>query len=185
MRSGDLISRVKSFLGLGAKAMRFRQFTDGMGNFSMLVPAGWKCDEDIAVVEGKYTISFQPPDGLSQFSVSIDAQVPPGLRFTKYAKSELESPSSGIYTPVRKSSFHKMPAFVREYCYTSGGRRYFGGGVMFFSGAIVYSLSWSAPQAKQGAQEGLFARMKDSFSPSRGFVMRKATPPRPARRNGA
>ncbi len=177
MPSGDIVSWIKSCFGIREKPTQFRKFTDGMGNFEMLVPEGWKCDEDIAVVEGKYTISFQPPNGLSQFTVSIDAQIPEKFSFQKYAKSELESPASGIFTPVTKSVFHKMPAFVREYRYQSGGRAFFGGGVMFFTGRMVFSLTWSAPESHKKTMERIFADMKKSFLPRPGFLIHRTIPP--------
>ena len=43
-------------------------------------------------------------------------------------RAELESPESGIYTPVNKGKFHGREAFLREYAYSSGGKRFFGGG---------------------------------------------------------
>jgi hypothetical protein len=183
--SGDILSRIKSCFRIREKPLQFRRFKDGMGNFEMDVPDGWKCDEDIAVVDGKYTISFQSKDGLSQFTVSIDAKIPGKFSFQKYAKSELESPASGIYTPVSKSVFHKMPAFVRDYHYQSGGRHFFGGGVMFFTGAVVFSLNWSAPESLKERAGCAFISMKKSFLPRAGFIMRKAMPPGLAGRDEA
>mgnify|MGYP006267466361 CR=1 FL=1 len=101
-------------LGFGEKPLRFLRFRDGMGNFEILYPESWRYDSDIAVVDGKYTISFQSPDCLCQFTVSVDIQLPEKFRFDSYAKAELESPTSGIYTPVKKTSFRDMPAYTRE-----------------------------------------------------------------------
>jgi hypothetical protein len=160
-------------------------FSDGMGNFEIQVPEGWKHDDDIAVVDGRYTQSFASRDGRCQFTVSVDAQVPERFEFKKYAKEELESPSSGIYAKMRKSTFHGMPAFCREYCYSSGATAFFGGGVMLFTGSIVFSLSWSAPESKHGQLMRVFDAMKASFRPRKGFTIRKAMPARLAGRDDA
>jgi hypothetical protein len=158
-------------LGFGEKPARFLKFRDGMGNFELFYPKGWKYDEDIAVVDGKYTISFQSRDGLEQFTVSVDVQLPERFRFDRYAKAELESPTSGIYTPVKKTRFRDMPAYARGYSYTSDGRRYFGGGVMFFTGQAVFSVSWGAPESRKETLDAVFGHMLKTLSVREGPVM--------------
>ncbi len=163
-------------LGFGPgrpKEIRYERFRDGMGNFEIFYPRGWKFDRDIAVVDGKYTISFQSPGGHEQLTVAVDSQLEPGFRFSRYAKQELESPSSGILAQVRKASFHGMPAYERDYSYRSSGRWYFGGGVMFYSGSAVYSLSWSAPENRKEALSAIFRHMLDSLSVRKGFTIRR------------
>ncbi len=144
MQKDSLLARLRTFF-FRDKPVRYVRFRDGMGNFELFYPQGWKFDEDIAVVDGKYTISFVSGNGLCQFTIAVDAQLPDAFIFAKYAKAELESPTSGIYTPMKKAVFHSMPAYERDYSYSSGGRSYFGGGVMFCTGDAVFSLSWSAP----------------------------------------
>ncbi len=161
MQKDSLLGRIGAAL-FGGRSPEFRTFRDGMGNFEISVPARWKHDRDIAVVDGKYTVSFESPDGRSEFTVSVDAQLPPHFDFPAYAKSELESPESGIYTPVSKGEFRGMPAFWREYSYECGGMRYSGGGVMFHSGLLVFSLCWSAPEA--AGMKAVFDRMLQSLS---------------------
>ena len=146
MPKNSLIGRILS-LFRQKRETKYALFRDGMGNFEIFIPEGWKYDRDIAVVDGRYTVSFQSPDRLASFSISVDAQLPEGFDFTAYAKGELESPESGIYTPVERSSFREMPAFRREYSYDSGGRKYLGGGVMFFTGSLVLSTCWGAPES--------------------------------------
>lgn len=151
----------------------FSLFRDGMGNFELFYPKGWKFDRDIAVVDGKYTISFQSPDGLSQFTVAADLSIRPGFSFPKYARAELESPSSGIYATPEKCRFRGMPAYSREYSYSSGGRRFFGGGMMFYTGQAVFSLSWGAPEAKKGELMPAFAHMLDTLAIREGPAIRR------------
>ena len=146
-----ILDRIRKVIGRHEEVV-YERFRDGMGNFEIFYPKGWKYDEDIAVMDGKYSIAFESPDGQSRFNVSVDAQLPAHLDFDAYAKKELESPESGIYTPVVKGKFHGMDAFIREYAYQSGSTRFFGGGVMFFTGKIVFSLSWNAPEKRK---EGL------------------------------
>lgn len=171
MPSADLLSKIASSLGMGERSVRFWKFRDGMGNFELFVPEGWKYDENMAVVDGKYTISFQSSDCLCQFTVAVDAQLPEKFSFPKYAKAELEGPTSGICATVRKSRFHEMPAYAREYCYTSGGRKFFGGGLMFCAGDMVFSLSWSAPVARQTVMDAVFDHMRKTIVLHKGFVV--------------
>jgi hypothetical protein len=167
----DVFTRIASCLGMGERSIRFWQFRDGMGNFELSVPEGWKYDENVAVVDGKYTISFQSADGMCQFTINVDAQLPEKFNFTKYAKAELESPTSGIFASVRKSRFHDMPAFVRDYHYASGSKKFFGGGIMFSTGSSVFSLSWSAPAERQTVMDAVFGHMKKTIVLHKGFVV--------------
>ncbi|MFN7990712.1 MAG: hypothetical protein U0R44_00995 [Candidatus Micrarchaeia archaeon] len=146
------------------KPVRFELFRDGLGNFEIFYPRGWRFDEDIAVMDGKYAITFESPDGLSEFTVSVDAQLAMPFDFGRYAKAELESPSSGIYTPVKKGSFNGMPAYIRDYEYASGGRKFFGGGVMFFNGSSVFSLSWSGPSKKSEKLMKVYEHMQKTLA---------------------
>ena len=143
------------------KPLEFEKFQDSLGNFEMAHPRGWKFDHDIAVIDGQYTNSFQSND--SSFTVAVNAKPPESFDFKKYAKAELESPSSGIYTKAAKSNFRGMPAYTRDYEFTSNGRNCFGGGIMFFTGRIVFSISWSAPKSKKEEMTRVFDRMMESF----------------------
>ncbi|MFH0884140.1 MAG: hypothetical protein V1861_00335 [Candidatus Micrarchaeota archaeon] len=171
MPNADVFSKIASALGMGERSIRFWRFRDGMGNFELSVPEGWKYDENVAVVDGKYTISFQSTDGLCQFTVAVDAQLLEKFRFAKYAKEELESPTSGIFAIVRKSRFHDMPAYVRDYHYSSGTKKFFGGGVMFSTGNIVFSLSWNAPVERQTVMDAVFSHMRKTIVLHKGFVV--------------
>jgi hypothetical protein len=176
MAEGGLLSSLRRLLGQD-KEVSYERFRDGLGNFELFYPKGWKYDEDIAVVDGKYSIAFESPDGLCRFNVSVDAQLEPGMDFGAYAKAELESPSSGIYTPVTKGHFHGMPAYLRDYSFTSGSRGFFGGGVMFFSGKIVYSLTWSGPEGRKGPLSAVFDHMLRTIMVRASYsVSRKALP---------
>jgi len=155
-----LFDRLAASLGLkGAGPEGYSRFIDWQGNFEIVYPKSWRYDKDIAVVDGKYTICFLSPDGLCQFTVSVDALLKKGFRFAGYAKCELESPTSGIYTKMKGSVFKSMPAYRREYRYSSGSRRFFGGGVMFFTGEMVFSISWSAPENQKERLTGMFEHM--------------------------
>lgn len=158
------ILRLKSLLGTRERDPEYVSFRDYLGNFSLQYPRGWKYDKDIAVVEGRYTNSFCSGNGLSQFTISVDALVHEKFNFPKYAKDELSSPSSGIYTPLRKSGFRGLPAYSREYGYCCGSREFFGGGVMFYTGELVFSISWSAPGREKANMEPVFRHMLDSLS---------------------
>jgi hypothetical protein len=154
------------------KPLGFLRFQDSQGNFEIYYPRGWDFDHDIAVEDSRYTISFNSKDRQSTFTIAVDANLPPGFRFPKYAKAELESPESGIYTAMRKARFHNMPAFSRDYVYASGGKRFHGGGVMFCAGDAVFSLTWSAPESDDEQMEKVFKHMREEFVVKRGLARR-------------
>ncbi len=168
-----ILSWISKLLGKKEPA-GYERFRDGLGNFEIFYPRGWKFDEDIAVVDGKYSITFESPDGLSEFTVSVDAKLPFQFDFEKYARAELESPESGIYTPVNKGKFHGREAYLREYSYSSGGRPFFGGGVMFAGGRIVYSLSWNGPEKARESVTALFEHMKRTITVREGYSERQS-----------
>ncbi len=163
MRKNDLSSSIRSFFAPRKNRLPdFVPFRDSLENFGITYPAGWRFDQDMAIVEGRYTISFQSPDGQCQFTVAVDAQLPWSFDFAKYAKDELESPSAGIYAEAKKGSFRGMEAYRREYSYRCG-REYFGGGIMFFNRDCVFSLSWSGPEARREELQPIFDRMLESI----------------------
>ena len=145
----------------------YRRFRDPLGNFELFYPTNWKFDQDVAVVNGKYSICFEGGDG--HFTVSVDAALPEGFDFPAHAKKELESPSSGIIADIKKSRFHGMPSYSREFRYESEGKTYLGGGEMFFSGSAVFSLSWAAPEKKKRAQE-IIAHILNSLIVRQGLT---------------
>ncbi len=166
----ELSSAIRRLFG-NTSEVRYERFRDNLGNFEIFYPRGWRYDEEMAVVDGKYSISFASPDGLSTFNVAVDVQLPEGFDFEDYARKELESPESGIYTKMKKDRFREMPSFTREYSYASGGRRFFGGGVMFFSGKIVFSLSWSGPEKRKPGLAETFAHMLRTIVVREGFAL--------------
>jgi hypothetical protein len=175
LRSDELIGSLKSMLGIGRKQLYFVKFLDSSGNFELIYPKGWDFDHDIAVEDGRYTISFCSHDSQSTFTVAVDANLPKNFRFKEYAKRELEGPSAGIHAEVERSEFKDMPAYTREFSYRSGGRAYFGGGVMFYSGNVVFSISYNAPESRRTEMEAVFTHMKERFTVRQGFVMKNAT----------
>jgi hypothetical protein len=168
-----VFSRIKKLFGLGQKKTRFSRFIDSSGNFEMDYPDGWKYDPNIAIEDGKYTVSFASPDSQSTFTISVDGNLPAGFEFPKYARNELESPSAGIYAKAVRCRFHKMPAYGREYCYISGGRGYCGGGMMFHANQAVFSMLWNCPQYMKKETGRIFSHMMDSFVVKEVFRMRK------------
>lgn len=171
MPANDPASSLRRLLGISRKPLRFVRFVDSSGNFELEYPEGWDFDHDIAIEDARYTVSFHSKDCLSTFTVAVDANLPARFRFHDYAKKELESPSSGIYTKMVKSIFHGMPAYSRNYFYSSGGRKFHGGGVMFSTGSAVFSLSWGTPESKETEIGAIFTYMKDRFLVMPGFIM--------------
>jgi hypothetical protein len=166
----QIISGLASFFNKD-KPVDFSHFVDNQGNFEIFYPKNWRYDGNIAFVDGKYTISFQSPDNHYQFTIAVDTLLPKPFDFSTYAKTELESPSSGVYTPVIKSIFHGMEAYTREYAYASGSKRYAGGGVMFFTGNIVFSLSWSTPENKKQKFDQIIAHMLKTITVRNNLVI--------------
>lgn len=165
MPKNDLARRLMAMLGLAgpAKESALVRFRDPLGNFVLSCPQGWKTDRDVAVVEGAYTISLGSPDGRASFTVAVDTNLRRGFDFRAYVRRELEAPSSGILAPVKKSEFRGMPAFARDYAYSSGSCACFAGGIAFFTGRAVFSVSWSGPESSRKTLEPLFTRMLGSL----------------------
>ena len=137
---GLLIDKIKDFFK--KKPLKFVKFRDPLGNFEMFYPETWKFDQDVAVDDGKYAISFE--SGQNRFNIFVDFKLPESFSFTKYAKAELEGPSSGVISTIKKSKFRGLPAFKREYCYQDSGKEHLVKGIMFYTGKKVYSLTWFA-----------------------------------------
>lgn len=165
-----LKDRILSILGKKKEPI-YRRFSDPLGNFEIFYPSDWKFDQDIAVVDGKYSICFEGRE--SHLTISVDASLPEGFSFAAHAKKELESPSAGIIADIVKCRFHGMPAYSREYHYDSGGKTFFGGGQMFFTGNAVFSVSWSAPERKQAELEKIFGHMLGSLAVRQGMTFRE------------
>lgn len=175
MRSDELIGSVKDLLGIKKKQVYFLRFVDSSGNFELVYPKGWDFDHDIAIEDARYTISFCSRDSQSTFTVAVDANLPQGFKFKEYAKRELEGPSSGIYAKAQKSEFKGMPAYTRDFNYKSGRKAYFGGGVMFYTGNVVFSITYNAPESQRKEMNAVFIHMKERFMVRPGFVMTKTT----------
>lgn len=141
------------------KQVNFLNFKDALGNFEIQYPEGWQYDKDVAFVDGQYTNCFQSNN--INFTISVNIKI--NENFKQYAMAELESPSSGVYTNPISSKFRKMPAYKREYTYTSNGNDYFGGGIMFFTGRTVFSIIWNAPKSKIEESRKIFDHMLASL----------------------
>jgi hypothetical protein len=170
LRKNDLITGILAALGLGKKPETFAEFRDPIGNFTISFPSGWKFDRDLAVVDGEYTVSLASPDGRRTFNVCVNAGLKKGFDFAAYAKSELGSPSSGVYTPMKPGKYLGMPSFTREYIYTFSGTDYFAGGVMFFTGRAVFSVSWNAPEKERSSMGAVFGKMLQSLTLLQGMA---------------
>jgi len=159
----DVLSSLRGMFARKPKTVRFLRFKDSSGNFEILYPEGWNYDHDIAVLDAKYTNSFESPDCRCRFAIAFDGGLAPDFNFANYAKKELEGPSAGIIADAVKGKFRGMDCFRREYAYASGGGKYFGGGVMFYTGNAVYSVSWNAPESEKEVMKAVFDHMLDSL----------------------
>ena len=153
------------------KKAKFVKFYDPLGNFSIMYPGDWHFDEDIAVVDGKYTIPFQSRNRSSIFVVAVDASLPAKFDFKKYAKKELDSPESGVYAKSKPDKFFDLPAFSKDYAFFSQGKEYFGGEIMFHAGKIVFYLSWSGPAKEKEKISKIFDHMKKTLDIGHGFII--------------
>lgn len=166
-------SFLKRLRGAGPSPVRFVTFRDSSGNFELCYPSGWRFDHDIMVADARYMVPFSSQDSRCTFNVAVDGNLPMGFNFGRYAKAELESPSSGIFAAISRGRFKGMPAYRREYAFTSGAMEYFGGGVMFSTGDVVFSISWSAPAKKRTEMEPVFRHMLKNFTVLEGFAIRR------------
>ena len=139
---GLLIDKIKALFR--AKPVEYVKFRDPVQNFEIFYPKGWRFDRDVAVDDGKYTISFE--SGRKRATVFVDFKLPAKFNFRKYIKEQFEGPSSGIICSLEKTKFRGMPAYKREYCYVSSGKEYASRSVVFYTGSKVYSLTWFGPQ---------------------------------------
>jgi len=170
-----LKNKIKSLFGIFSKEKKvhFIRFLDPLGNFEIFRPKDWGYDENIAVVDGRYAVAFESNNRCKKFVVALDVSLSPGFNFSKYAKNELEGPSSGIIASVKKDKFQDYPAYKREYVYVSEGKDYFGGGIMFFTGSEVFSISWNAPEKERKKLEAMFKHMLNTLIIKKGLIMKK------------
>jgi len=170
MSQGGLVSRISRFLKRKGKPVRYLRFQDPLGDFEMSYPEGWRYDRDIAVVDGKYLISFESRE--ARYTINVDTEITEGFDFRRYAKEELESPESGIVAQMEKTRFRAYPAYRRDYRLCSGGKDLFGGDLMFFSGKAVFRISWSAPEKGRKGFQDIFDHMLGSLAIGEGFLIR-------------
>ena len=146
----------------------FHKFVDPLGNFSIMVPEKWKTDEDIAIDDGKYTIPFDSPDELAEFSISIDYSARnASFDFDDFVKKYFNSPESGIHSTFSKTNFRKYPAYVREFIYSNRGRGFYGGSIIFYTGKLLVELIHHAPADKREYYDIIFEKMKESMQTGR------------------
>jgi len=138
---GLLIDKIKDFFK--PKPVEFVKFRDPIENFEIFYPKSWKYDEDVAVYDGKYTISFE--SGQKRVTIIVDYKIPEKFDFRKYMNEQFEGPSSGIIASLEKTKFRGMPAYQREYSYYSSGKEFVSKGIVFYTGSRVYSLTWFGP----------------------------------------
>ncbi len=169
----DLITRIKSLFSHKRKSPKFRLFRDYQGNFHIEYPEDWRFDPEIAMVEGKYSVSFESPSGPARFVVTLDSILPFGFDFEKQVKETLGQPTSGFCADIKATEFRGMKAFSYEYCYQTEGRRFFAGGLTFFTGWSVFSLNWSAPEQEQKHYQKIFDRMLETLTFRRGILSRR------------
>ncbi len=153
--------RDKLFGFFSKKKLEYEVFCDPLGNFEIQFPKHWKFDSDVAVVDGRYTISFDSKG--ADFTIAVDANLGENFDFDKYAHMELESPSTGIIASISKAKFRGMPAYSREFRYESRGSDFFGGGSMFYAKPLVFSITWSAKEKDQEKIDEIFDYMRNSL----------------------
>jgi len=155
----------------GAGPQKYSDFCDPIGNFSISYPSQWYFDRDIIVVDGSYTISFE--SGKSAFVIAVDTNISNDFDFDKHVTSEFTGPKSGIRSDLKKSIFHEMRAYTREYSYVSGQMDYFGGGIIFFTENTVFSLSWNGPEKEKERLNTIFQYMVKTLSINNGDNIKK------------
>ncbi len=125
---------------------KFIKFNDPLNNFELFYPKGFRYDQDVAVYNWSYTISFESKH--ERLIVSVDSKK--AVDFDKYVEQEFNSPKSGIISNLRKSVFRGFPSYDRDFQYTDSGRDYIGKGIVFYTGSIIYSLTWMSPNRDLG-----------------------------------
>jgi hypothetical protein len=152
---------------LKEKPIEYAKFRDSFGNFEIDYPKKWAYDQDIIVIDGQYTDAFHFKD--ANFNIAIDARIRNNIDLDQCAKTEFESPSSGILAKAVKTEFRGLPAYKREYGYRSNGKDYFGGGILFVVDKIIFSISWNAPKSDEKKMKEIFEHMLQSLVTKKAY----------------
>lgn len=137
-------------------------FRDSFGNFELVIPNNWKLDnEDIGFYDGKYTISFHSPNGGKTFAIFVDTKLSSGFDLKKYAKEEIEAPSSGVYAKATPTKFRGMSAYSCEFSYSgSFGKKHYGRKIVFGKNAIVFVLNCASINQNDAELDAIFQSFK-------------------------
>ncbi len=127
------------------ESVKFENYEDCYGHFSVFYPKGWKYDPSVVVESGGYAVVFHSDKTQSQFRIGVETILPLEFDFRKYAKNEIEKSSAGIVSKARKSKFRGYECYRTDYEYESEGAGYRGEKLIFYTGDRVFSVFYTHP----------------------------------------
>ncbi len=133
--------------------VKFRKYDDYYGHFSVLYPKDWWYDPSVVVDEGGYAVVFHSNRSKSNFRIGVETVLPLKFDFRGYAKKEIEGPSSGIVSKACSSRFRKYRCYRTDYVYESGGEKFVGERIIFYTGDRVFSIFYTHPAEEKNLKK--------------------------------
>ncbi len=143
--------------------VKFTNYNDYYGHFSVFYPKGWKYDPSVVIDEGGYAVVFHSNKSESHFRIGVETILPLKFDFRKYAKEEIEKSSAGIVSKACKSEFGKYQCFKTRYGYESEGKKYRGKKLLFYTGDRVFLIFYTYPEEEKKNIEKIFKYMAESL----------------------
>ncbi len=158
--------------------VKFQNYKDYYGHFSIFYPKDWKYDPPIVMDEGGYAIVFHSNKTSSQFRVGVETVLPLKFDFSKYAKEEIEKSSAGIVSKARKSKFREHQCFRTDYEYESEGKNFLGEKLLFYTGDRVFSIFYTYPEEERKNIEKILKYMAESLiiHPAKTKIFKRPRP---------
>ena len=133
--------------------IKFENYNDYHGHFSVFYPKGWKYDPPVVIENGGYAVVFHSNKTQSQFRIGVETILPLKFDFEKYAKKEIEQSSAGIVSKAKNSKFREYECYNTDYEYESEGRPYKGEQLIFYTGDRIFSVFYTYPKTGENIEK--------------------------------
>lgn len=160
------------------EGVKFKNYEDYYGHFSIFYPKEWRYDPSVVVDEGGYAVVFHSNKTDSNFRVGVETILPLKFDFRKYAKKEIEKPSAGIVSKACKSKFRKYPCYGTNYEYEGGGKKFSGKKMIFYTGDRIFTIFYTYPEEEKKNIDKIFKYMTESLiiHPAKTKIFKGALP---------
>ena len=157
--------------------VKFKRYEDYYGHFSIFHPKKWKYDPSVVIDEGAYAVVFHSNKSEALFRIGVETILPLKFDFAKYAKEEIEKPSSGMVSKACRAKFRKYPCYKTDYKYESEGKRYRGEKLIFYTGDRVFSIFYTYPAEEKNLRK-IFKYMAESLqiNPAKTKIFKSPLP---------